>query len=263
MLFSSSLLAGLMATMTIAAPAQQDLQAAQDLQGMAKAFDLVFSGIDVLNAEVEKFSGPADTAKIVAANDKIATALTASANELVKSATIAVPDLLNIFGPVFVMENRVGEVVDTLGKNKDKLKAGNAPVVEMLTKDRLAADTLVKAVVSNLPLQFVTSSIAGPIAALITTRLDKGITEWGGAPPAANSGPAPAADPNASSGLLGGLTSGIGSLLGGLKGSPAKGSSAPKGTAAPPKGKGSTPAKGAAPPATAAGGMSMPGMSGM
>jgi len=119
---------------------------------------------------------------IVSDANNVEKAIKAGAAKMSSSKQMTIPDLLNILGPVTVMESRVGEIIDTLSKQKTSIeKVGGGPkILAALQAEKAAADTLVSAIVKNLPLSALVGPIAGPIAATITNQLVRGIKEWGG-----------------------------------------------------------------------------------
>ncbi|KAF2428040.1 hypothetical protein EJ08DRAFT_651130 [Tothia fuscella] len=207
MLFKSTLLFGLA---SVAVATQADSQIASDLQAMAASFDKIFIGIDSILLVVNKVADKAGVDEIVSGFAVIDKAIAEGAASIKKSAGMSIAELLNILGPVGVMQDKVAEVVKTLSSKKTALEGLGAKetIVTELQKTKTTADDLVNAIKGNLPLSAITGPFAGPIAATITDELVKGIREWGGEV----AGPAPkaAAQPR-----------------------PAKGS-APKATASPP-----------------------------
>jgi len=166
--------------------ATADVLVAADLTTMQETFDHLFTGMDFLVAKVVNFN-PDDKAAIegiVSDANMIERAILDGTAKMKKSQTMTLPDLLNILGPVMVMENKVGEIVDTLSTRKADLKKAGAEkqVLDALVKEKIAADGLVTAILANLPMASVVGTVARPIAAMITDRLDKGIIEWGGTP---------------------------------------------------------------------------------
>jgi hypothetical protein len=229
MLFKFSLIAGLVSA---AFAAEAETQASLDLQAMAASFDKIFAGIDSIVQTVNNFKDASTTQEMVLNFAAINQALTEGAAGIKKSKSMSIPELLNIFGPVGVMQDKVSGVVSILSSKKAMLEGAGAKatVVSELQKTKQAADGLVDAIKANLPLPSLTGIVAGPIAATITDVLAKGIKEWGGEPLAKGTAPKAAAQPKppASSAAPAG-------------GRPAKGS--PK---TPAKGSGTSPAKGSA-----------------
>jgi hypothetical protein len=179
---------GLAASVAFASPSEAGTLGTFDMQSMQAIFDQIFTGIDKTVLDIKAYNGDAaGLAAIVTDTNGIQASLNAGAATMKKSAAMSLPDILNILGPVSVMENKVGEVVDTLSKRKaDFEKAGaSATILEQLTKLKIAADVLVPSITGNLPMQAIVGPFAGPIAKTITDRLNKGYVEWGGQPIAA------------------------------------------------------------------------------
>jgi len=199
-----------------AALASAEILAPADITTMQETFDHIFTGIDNMVVNINKFKAEdaAGVQAIIGDSNIITKAINDGTAKIKKSQAMALPDLLAILGPVMVMENKVGEVVDALSARKadlEKVGASKA-VLQELVAEKAAADGLVAAILANLPMSSVVGVVAKPIAAMITNRLDKGVKEWGG-----TSAPAAAAPPRAKGtggrgGLLGGLVEG---LLGG------------------------------------------------
>jgi hypothetical protein len=227
MLFKFSLIASLV---SVAFAAEAETMRAADLQSMAASFDHIFTGIDTILGNVQKFTAPSGLPDIVTNFAAIDKAITEGAALIKKSKGMSIPDLLNILGPVFVMQDKVAEVVQTLSSKKAVFEGAGAKdtIVSELIKTKAAADGLVSAITGNLPLPSITGLVAGPIAATITDVLAKGIKEWGGEVP----GKAAAAPKSAA---------------------PPKATGIPKGTPRTPKGTAPPTNAGTAPPANAKG----------
>jgi hypothetical protein len=247
MLFKFSLLAGLA---SVAFAAQAETQAALDLQAMAASFDKIFAGIDSIVVKVTDFKDASAMSGIVSDFALIDSALTDGAAGIKKSKSMAIPELLNIFGPVFVMQSKVTEVISVLSSRKAMLEGAGAKetILSELQKTKQAADGLVDAIKANLPLPSITGIVAGPIAATITDVLTKGIKEWGGEPlaKAGTTPPKQAAPPKQSSAPAASAAPAGGRPARGFPKSPAKGSASA--------------AKGSAPPAAETGSAMAPGM---
>jgi hypothetical protein len=219
MLFKSSLLFGLA---SMAFVAQAETQVANDLQAMAASFDHIFIGIDSMLLTVNKIADKSGVDAIVAGFAAIDKAISEGAASIKKSKGMSIAELLNILGPVGVMQDKVAEVVKVLSSKKTVLEGFDAKqtIITELQKTKSTADELVNAIKGNLPLSAITGPFAGPIAATITDELVKGIKEWGGdpkaaAPPKAASTPKAASQPRPAKGTTP------------AKGSPAKATGAP------------------------------------
>jgi len=174
----------LAASAAIASPIQDatyEFQAHQDMISMMETFDHVFTGIDTLVVDTNAFAGDkAGVDKIMVDANVVQKAIQAGTAKIKASKAMSIADLINILGPVTVMENKVGEIVDTLAKKKPELeKAGaSAQILDALQREKVAADDLVKAITANLPMPSLTGTVAGPIAATITNQLIRGIKQW-------------------------------------------------------------------------------------
>jgi hypothetical protein len=195
MLFKPSLL-GLATFAALTVPLNAETLAALDMISMSETFDHIFTGIDNMISDVQKYTGgAAGVATIVSDSDAIAGFIKTGTAKIKSTPSMGIPDLVTILGPVTVMESKVGEVVESLSKKKTLLESAGASktILDELTKQKFAADGLVAAILAGLPMSALVSPIAGPIAKTITDRLDKGIVEWGGragqkAPKAAGKG---------------------------------------------------------------------------
>jgi Hydrophobic surface binding protein A len=155
----------------------------RDMQAMQEAFDHIFTGIDNMVISLNSFNGgPAGIAKIVADNTALRNAISLGATKVKASPGMAIVDIIHIGGPLFVMENKISELVESLRSRKAELdKAGaGGTILGELQKDKTAMDALTNAVNKNLPLQGIIDIIANPIGKIITNKLDVGIKEWGG-----------------------------------------------------------------------------------
>jgi hypothetical protein len=155
--------------------------APQDMISMQQTFDKLFIGIDKTLVDVRSFNGdPSGVAKIVSDISELQKITVDGADRMRKSAAMGIPDVLTILGPVGVMENMFGEVINALSKKKvDFIKVGaNKQILDAVTNLKTAAEGLGKAVVAGLPLSAITGIIGTPIANLVTAPLDAGVKEW-------------------------------------------------------------------------------------
>jgi len=173
----------LAACVALAIPTSAATLRPQDMQSLAEAFDHIFTGIENMVTSLEKFNGdPAGVATIISNNAVLRDAVTTGTKTVKASAGMAIFDVIHIGGPLFVMENMISELMETLKSKKPELeKAGAAPkILEELTKDKTAVDALVIVINQNLPLPQLLGIIATPIGKLVTQKLTDGIKEWGG-----------------------------------------------------------------------------------
>jgi hypothetical protein len=200
MLFKSYLL-NVAAFAAVTVPVTADVLSKQDMTAMAAAFDKIFTGIDATMIKVNGFTGDAaGVDAIIKEGDMIVESIISSTAAVKKSVGMGIADLLNIFGPVFVMESKVGELVDGLKvKKADIEKAGGAPkILSLLQREKQAADGLVTVIIANLPIPSLVGIVANPIAKIITDRIGGGIKDWGGAPLPAGTAPKASTPPKAS-----------------------------------------------------------------
>ncbi|KAE9963397.1 hypothetical protein BLS_009336 [Venturia inaequalis] len=183
MLFKSTLMVGF-ATLALAAPAREitsEYQGHLSMIDLTETFDHLFTALDAMTVHVTKFSGDMAGVDLIVADAAILQkAITKGAAQIKASPTMGVPDIINILGPVTVMQSQVGGIVDELGKQKDAItKAGGKDKIKTaLQTEKDAADGLVASIKANLPLPAMTGQVAGPIAATITNELVRGVKEW-------------------------------------------------------------------------------------
>jgi hypothetical protein len=155
----------------------------RDMQAMQEAFDHIFTGIDNMVISLNSFNGgPSGVAKIVADSSALRNAISLGTTKVKASPGMAIVDMIHIGGPLFVMESKISELIESLRSRKAELdKAGaGGTILGELQKDKTAVDALTNAVNKNLPLQGFIGIIANPIGKIITNKLDVGIKEWGG-----------------------------------------------------------------------------------
>jgi hypothetical protein len=173
----------LVACVALALPVKTATLNTQDMQAMQEAFDHIFTGIDNMVTSLNSFNGSsAGVAKIVADNAALRTAINLGTTKVEASPGMAITDVIHIGGPLFVMENKLSELIESLRSRKvelDRAGAGGTILVE-LQKDKAAMDALTNAVNKNLPLQGLIGIIANPIGKIVTNKLNVGIKEWGG-----------------------------------------------------------------------------------
>ncbi|QDS68048.1 hypothetical protein FKW77_009720 [Venturia effusa] len=183
MLFKSTLIAAL-AAVALAAPAREissEYQSHLAMIDLTETFDHIFTALDAMTAHVTKFSGDmAGVDLIVADAAVVQKAIAKGAAQIKASAGMTAPDILNILGPVSVMQSQVGGIVNDLGKQKAAITAagGKDKIKAALQMEKDAADGLVASIKANLPLPAITGPVAGPIAATITNELIRGVKEW-------------------------------------------------------------------------------------
>jgi hydrophobic surface binding protein A len=155
--------------------------APQDMITMQQTFDQLFIGVDKAVADIRKFNGdPTAVAQIAADLSDLRKTTVDGAAKTKTSPAMGIPDALTILGPVGVLADMLGELVDTLSKKKPELtKAGaTKQILDGMTNLRTAAEDLGKAIVGGLPLAAITSIIGTPIANLVIARIDVGVKEW-------------------------------------------------------------------------------------
>jgi hypothetical protein len=183
MLLKSTLIAGF-AAIALAAPAQQmtsEYLGHLAMIDMTETFDHIFTALDGMVADINAFKGDMAGVDLIVADAAIVQkAITKGAAQIKASPAMTIPDIVNILGPVTVMQSRVGEIVDTLSKQKVSItKAGGKNKIKAaLQGEKDAADGLVNSIKANLPLPAITGPVAGPIAATITNELVRGLKEW-------------------------------------------------------------------------------------
>jgi len=171
----------LTACVALALPVKAATLNARDMQSMQEAFDNIFTGIDNMVMALNSFKGdPAGVARIVADNDAIRNAISVGTTKIKASPSMAILDILHIGGPLFVMENKISELMESLHSRKALLNKADAEktILEELQKDKTALDIFFDVVTNNLPIPGLIGTISGPIWKLITNKLDVGIKEW-------------------------------------------------------------------------------------
>jgi hypothetical protein len=167
-----------------------------DLPTIQGVFEKIQAGIDNLVKVVNAFTETdiAASVPILDASKALLVTIADGGPAISKSPALGLLDAISVLGPVSTLSNKVDEIITALDTKKAAFeKAGLKVVVaDELTKYRLAADVLVKAIIAGLPLPSLTGLIANPIAAQITDKLNKGITDFGGTVPPTASGAAPA-----------------------------------------------------------------------
>jgi len=183
MLLKSSLIAGF-AALALAAPIQQmtsEYLGHLAMIDMTETFDHIFTGLDGMNVDIVNFKGDAAGIDLIVADAAhVQKAIAKGAAQIKASPSMTIPDIINILGPVTVMQSQVGGIVDQLSKQKVAItKAGGKEKIKAaLQSEKDAADGLVNSIKANLPLPALTGPVAGPIAATITNELVRGIKEW-------------------------------------------------------------------------------------
>lgn len=183
MLLKSTLMAGF-AALALAAPAQQmtsEYLGHLAMIDLTETFDHIFTALDAMTVHVTKFTGDmAGVDLIVADAGNVQKAISKGAVQIKASPAISIPDIINILGPVTVMQSQVGGIVDELSKQKVAITTagGKDKIKAALQGDKDAADGLVTSIKANLPLPALTGQVAGPIAATITNELVRGVKEW-------------------------------------------------------------------------------------
>ncbi|TLD14773.1 hypothetical protein E2P81_ATG09763 [Venturia nashicola] len=183
MLYKCTLIVGF-AALALAAPTRKvnaEYQGHLAMIDLTETFDHLFTALDAMTAHVTKFSGDmAGVDLIVADADSLQKAIQKGAAQIKASRAIAIPDIINILGPVTVMQSQVGGIVDELGKQKAAITTagGKDKIKAALQAEKDAADGLVASIKANLPLPALTGQVAGPIAATITDQLVRGVKEW-------------------------------------------------------------------------------------
>jgi hypothetical protein len=155
----------------------------RDMQAIAEAFDHIFTGIDNMIISLNSFNGdPASVQKIVSDNTAIRNAVTTGSAKVQASEGISMYELIHIGGPLFVMENKISELIETLHSQKaalDRAGAGQT-ILKELQNDKVAVDELNAVIGKNLPFPQFLGMLSDPIGKLVTNKLNIGIKEWGG-----------------------------------------------------------------------------------
>jgi len=125
---------------------------------------------------------PTGVRKIVADSTAVRQAVDSGTAKMKASAAITIYDLIHIGGPLFVMENKISELMDALkSKKADLTKAGaDKTILAELQNDKVSVDGLNAAVGQNLPFPGFLSKISDPIGKLVANKLTISIKEWGG-----------------------------------------------------------------------------------
>jgi hypothetical protein len=148
---------------------------------MTETFDHIFTALDSMTVDINAFKGDMAGVDLIVADAQVAQkAISKGAAQIKASPSMTIPDIINILGPVTVMQSRVAEIVDTLSKQKVAItKAGGKDKIKAaLQAEKDAADGLVTSIKGNLPMPALTGPVAGPIAATITNELVRGLKEW-------------------------------------------------------------------------------------
>ena len=191
MLLHSFLAIGLAAARATALPVEADSSSPLtpfDLPTVTGTFDKIQSSIDKMVSDINAFTGDkASMTGIVADSADIQKVIEEGVTKIKASPAMGLMDAIGILAPVTTLGNKVDEIVNALASKKTDLEKINATpaVLSELRKQRLVADKLSAAILANLPMPALLGSIAKPIAKQITDKLDAGIKQWGGEPPAA------------------------------------------------------------------------------
>jgi hypothetical protein len=173
---------GIIATAFVVPATAATLQK-RDMQAIAEAFDHIFTGIDNMITSLNSFNGdPAGIQKILSDNAIVRNAVTTGSAKVKASEGITIFELIHIGGPLFVMENKISELIETLHSQKvalDKAGAGKT-ILSELQNDKVAVDELNAVIGKNLPMPQLLGFISDPIGRLVTQKLNDGIKEWGG-----------------------------------------------------------------------------------
>jgi len=155
----------------------------RDIQALSEAFDHVFTGIDRMIVSLNEFKGDdASFARIIASNSELRTIVNTGTAKVKSSPSMPLQDVIHIGGPLFVMENKIGDLMEALRAQKaviDKMGAG-PKILKELQDDKVAVDLLTATINANLPMPGLLKIVADPIGKLVTKKIDAGITEWGG-----------------------------------------------------------------------------------
>jgi hypothetical protein len=94
---------------------------------------------------------------------------------------MTIAEIINIGGPLFVMRDKLTDLVDAFHNKRAELeKVGAAgSIAKELRMDKTAVDALVTNVNANLPFASLLSFIANPIGQYVIAQLDVGLKEWG------------------------------------------------------------------------------------
>lgn len=183
MLLKSTLFAGF-AALTLAAPAQKmtsEYLGHLAMIDLTETFDHIFTALDTMTININGFKGDAAGVDLILSDAAVVQkAIAKGAAQIKASPSMTIPDIINILGPVTVMQSQVGGIVDTLSKQKVAITTagGKDKIRAALQAEKDAADGLVTSIKANLPLPALTGPVAGPIAATITNELIRGIKEW-------------------------------------------------------------------------------------
>lgn len=183
MLLNFTLMAGF-AALALAAPAQQvnsEYLGHLAMIDLAETFDHIFTALDAMTINIKGFKGNmAGVDLIVADAAVVQKAINKGAAQIKASPVMSTADIINILGPVTVMQSQVGGIVDELSKQRTAITTagGKEKIKAALQGEKDAADTLVTAIKGNLPMQALTGPVAGPIADTITNELIRGVKEW-------------------------------------------------------------------------------------
>jgi hypothetical protein len=174
-------LTSLAACMALSLPIQAAVLKTQDMMTMQEAFDHIFTQLDRMTASLG--SNTADEAGVVqmtSENAKLRDVIAVGTQKIKTSPSIAFMDLINIGGPLFVMENKVAEWMEVLTTKKASIEKAGASkaILEELKKDREGVNSLVAAIGQNLPIPALLGMIATPIGNAIVNKLDASIKEW-------------------------------------------------------------------------------------
>jgi hypothetical protein len=165
----------------LALPIQAAVLRTQDMMAMQEAFDKIFTQLDYMTGSFASLSADqAGLTKFSVDNSKLREVIVAGTQKVKSSPSISLMEVINIGGPLFVMENKVTEWVESLKSKKAGLDqvGGSVTVVDELKKDRAAVNALVAAIGQNLPIPALLSMIAGPIGDMIVGKLDASIKDW-------------------------------------------------------------------------------------
>lgn len=169
MLLKSTFMAGF-AALAFAAPAREmtaEYQSHLAMIDLTETFDHVFTALDVMSVHVKKFTGDMAGVDLIVANAaNVQKAISKGAAQIKASPGMALPDVINILGPVTVMQSQVAGIVDELGKQKAAITTagGKDKIKAALQGEKDAADSLVTSIKANLPLQAVVCCFIFPFS---------------------------------------------------------------------------------------------------